>query len=94
MTIEILVPIYLKWLSLKWLSSSSNLIEIPFAVFENLLILKFVLIFRILKQEPFLKSYVHWFGLLALVWINLNSLKVASLKGRFPGCMRNVFYVR
>ena len=31
---------------------------------------------------------------LVLVWINLNSLKAISFKGRFPGCMRNVFYVR
>ena len=28
------------------------------------------------------------------MWVNLNSLKVISFKGRFPGCMRNVLYVR
>ena len=27
------------------------------------------------------------------MWVNLNSLKVVSFKGRFPVCMRNVFYV-
>ena len=26
--------------------------------------------------------------------VNLNSLKGISFKGRFPGCMSNVFYVR
>ena len=31
---------------------------------------------------------------LALVSVNLNSLKAISFKGRFPGCLRNVFYVR
>ena len=31
---------------------------------------------------------------LVLVWVNLNSLKAISFKRKFPGCMRNVFYVR
>ena len=31
---------------------------------------------------------------LVLVWVNLNSLKAISFKRRFPGRMRNVFYVR
>ena len=67
--------------------------EIPFAVFENVLILKIcAVIYRILKQEPLKKlGSLIW---LVLVWVNLNSLKAISFKGRFPGCMRNVFYVR
>ena len=28
------------------------------------------------------------------MWVNLNSLKTISFRERFPGCMRNVFYVR
>ena len=28
------------------------------------------------------------------MWVNLNSLKGISFKERFPGCVRNVFYVR
>ena len=48
--------------------------------------------FRILKQEPFKKlGSLIW---LVVVWVNVNSLKAISFKGRFPGCMRNVFYVR
>ena len=31
---------------------------------------------------------------LVLGWVNINSLKAISSKGRFPRCMRNVFYVR
>ena len=31
---------------------------------------------------------------LVLLWVNLNSLKAISFKGRFPGCVNNVFYVR
>ena len=45
-------------------------------------------------KKNLLKRYAHWFGLLAPVWLNLNSLKAIPFKGRFPGCMRNVFYVR
>ena len=33
-------------------------------------------------------------GILALVWVNLSSLKGISFKRRFLGCVRNVFYVR
>ena len=49
-------------------------------------------ILRILKQEPLKKlGSLIW---LVLVWFNLNSLKAISFKGRFPGCMKNVFFVR
>ena len=43
--------------------------EIPFAVFENVLILKIcAVIFRILKQEPLKKlGSLIW---LVLVWVN------------------------
>ena len=45
-----------------------------------------------MKQEPLKKlGSLIW---LILVWVNLNSLKAISFKGGFPGCMRNVFYVR
>ena len=47
---------------------------------------------RILKQESLKKlDSLIW---LVSVWVNLNSLKAISFKGRFPGCMRNAFYVR
>ena len=45
-----------------------------------------------MKQETFKKlGSPIW---LVLLWVNLNSLKAISFKGRFPGCMSNVFYVR
>ena len=67
--------------------------KIPFAVFENVLILKIcAVIFRILKQEPLKKlGSLIW---LVLVWVNLNSLQSISFKGRLSGCMRDVLYVR
>ena len=75
------------------MNSSSNLTEIPFAIFENLLYVYIcAVIFRILKQEPLKKlGSLIWS---VLVWVNLNSLKAVSFKARFLGCMRNVFYVR
>ena len=49
-------------------------------------------ILRILKQEPLKKlDSLIW---LVLVWVNLNSLKANSFKARFPGCMKNLFFVR
>ena len=67
--------------------------EIPFAVLENVLILKIcAVIFRILKQEPLKKlGSLVW---LVLVWVNLNSLQSTSFKGRLSGCMTDVLYVR
>ena len=45
-----------------------------------------------MKQESLKKlGSLIW---LVLVWVNLNSLKVISFKGRFPWCMRNVISVR
>ena len=56
--------------------------EIPFAVFENVLILKIcAVIFRILKQEPLKKLGSQiW---LVLVWVTLNSLKAIFFKEDF-----------
>ena len=58
---------------------------------ESSYIWSFAVIFRILKQETLkeLGSPI-W---LVLLRVNLNSLKAISFKGRFPGCMGNVFYV-
>ena len=48
--------------------------------------------FRIFKQEPLKKlGSLTW---LVLVSVHLNSLNAIYFKGRFPGCMRDVFYVR
>ena len=66
--------------------------EVPFAVLKNFFILKFVLLFRVLKQEPLKRPRSPI--LLALVWVDLNSLKPIYFKGRFLGIMRNVYYVR
>ena len=45
-----------------------------------------------MKQKPLKKlASLIW---LVLVWVNLNSLKAISFKGRFPGCMSNPFYIR
>ena len=79
------------------MKSSSNLTEIPFAFFDNLFILKFVLLYLGFWSRNISKRYAllaFSFGLLILVWVNLNSLKVISFKGRFPGCTSNVIYVR
>ena len=73
------------------MNSSSNLTELPFAVFENLLMHKCVLLYLGFWNRKLLKSFAHWFGLVVLARFNLKLFQTISFKGRFPGCMRNLF---
>ena len=66
--------------------------EIRFAVFENLLIIKFVLSYLDFGTWTLKKARLP--DLVSFSVVNLNSLKAISFKGRFPGCMRIVFYAR
>ena len=77
------------------MNSSSNLTEYHLLFSIIFLYLNLFCYIQDFETGTFKKAmFAHWLGLLALVWINLNSLKAISFKGKFSGCMRNVFYVR